>query len=197
MRYISTIIMATIVGSAIHSAAVAAPLKRETTRGPSTTSALSMVANTATFPSDIKVTKQEEQKDATAIKELLNTFSTTLANKDKEGFLSMFASPDAPFAMSALYLPNGQRHQIPDGLNLTTVSDFVERTLLAEPKVEETFDDIFINVTEEVATVSAHYTFKKDGTLSHNGYEVWSMAKVNDDWKIISVIWTAHIIAPK
>ena len=43
-----------------------------------------------------------------------------------------------------------------------------------------------------IATVSAPYEFQLDGKTTHCGIDVFDLAKVDGDWKIAGLTWTAE-----
>ncbi|HET6970599.1 MAG TPA: hypothetical protein VFH92_05685, partial [Phenylobacterium sp.] len=43
-----------------------------------------------------------------------------------------------------------------------------------------------------LATVSGPYEFQLDGKTTHCGIDVFDLAKVEGQWRIASVIWTAE-----
>lgn len=43
-----------------------------------------------------------------------------------------------------------------------------------------------------IATVSAPYEFQRDGKTTHCGIDVFTLAKVEGQWKIAGLLWTAE-----
>jgi hypothetical protein len=43
-----------------------------------------------------------------------------------------------------------------------------------------------------MATLSAPYEFKLDGKTTHCGVDVFDLARVDGDWKIAGITWTAE-----
>ena len=55
---------------------------------------------------------------------------------------------------------------------------------------KENFYNIVVNLDNNHATVTFDYTFNKNDEIENWGKEYWTLLKVEDNWKIASVLWT-------
>jgi hypothetical protein len=57
---------------------------------------------------------------------------------------------------------------------------------------EEKFYNVNIADDNKYATISFDYSFSKDGKVLNWGKEYWNLLKVENEWKITSVLWTTN-----
>ena len=75
-----------------------------------------------------------------------------------------------------------------------TVANSVERLkfmLGMMGEIEEPMTDIDIEIYEgKVASLTAGYEFKRDGNVINRGTTLWSLARTDQGWRIVSWLWT-------
>ncbi|MDR7136243.1 hypothetical protein J2X06_003469 [Lysobacter niastensis] len=138
-------------------------------------------------------------EDVAALKQVVELFRTSLVNKDKATYMSLFfsdkpqdigwqfVSEDArlehiretkPDAIKARHIPSNNFISLIDGAVATK-----------EPR-EETFSNVSIDTDGEIASVSFDYTFLANGNKTNWGKEMWQLVRTEEGWKIFSVVYT-------
>ncbi len=57
---------------------------------------------------------------------------------------------------------------------------------------EEKFYNIVTNQDKNYATINFDYSFHKESEIKNWGKEYWTLLKVDEQWKITSVLWTTN-----
>ena len=144
-------------------------------------------------------TSPSNTNDITAIKQVVESFRTSLINKDKATYMSLFFS-DKPADIGWQFVSEDSRldhirksnpdaikaRQIP-GINFISLIDGAIAT--NEPR-EETFANIKIETDGEIAAVSFDYAFLANEKKTNWGKEMWQLVRTEKGWKIFSVIYT-------
>lgn len=147
------------------------------------------------LPALAKATAPEAQ---TPIRAVIEQFRTTIARKDKAGFLALFAQPpimwrtvigDAMLKQIEKRHPNATKAPLDPHSNYRQFIDFV--TTHKGP-VEETFHNIRIDSDGDVASVNFDYTFRMDNHETNRGQESWQLLRTDAGWRIVSVVWSTH-----
>nr|WP_279158278.1 hypothetical protein [Pseudomonas corrugata] len=137
--------------------------------------------------------------DIAAVRQVVESFRTSLINKDKQTYMSLFFS-DKPEDIGWQFVSEDTRlehirktkpdaikaRQIP-GNNFISLIDGAIAT--KEPR-EETFSNVSIDTDGEIASVSFDYTFLANGTTTNWGKEMWQLVRTENGWKIFSVVYT-------
>lgn len=142
---------------------------------------------------------REKSDDVTAIKQVVESFRTSIIKKDKASYMGLFFS-DQPGDIGWQFVSEDTRlEQIrktkPDaikarkipGVNFISLIDDVVAT--KEPR-EETFSNIVVDTDGEIASVSFDYTFLANGQKTNWGKEMWQLVRTERGWKIFSVIYS-------
>jgi hypothetical protein len=110
-------------------------------------------------------------------------------------FFDAMAAKDAD-AVRAVTLPGGIytsiRPAAGGGTAVTrlTVEDFAQHL---RPGLHEAMWSPRVSLRGDMlATVSGPYEFQLDGKTTHCGIDVFDLAKVDGQWRIASIIWTAE-----
>lgn len=148
-----------------------------------------------------------DPKEVAAIHQVVEQFRTSIINKDKPTFVSLFYSDnpqhvvwqfvvdDARLAHVKQTKPDAiKARRIPDNNYLTFIDGITKPG--ARP-VEETFDNVVVDTDGEVASVAFDYAFLAEGKQTNWGREMWHLVRVEAGWKIISVIYTIRDPLPK
>ncbi|WP_414538800.1 nuclear transport factor 2 family protein [Stenotrophomonas forensis] len=142
---------------------------------------------------------QNAPADVKAIEQVIESFRTSLINKDKPTYMSLFFSDKAedigwqyvsedvrlqdirkakPDAIKARKIPANNSIALIDGV-------------VASPKPkEEAFSNTKIDTDGDVASVSFDYSFHDDGVKTNWGKETWQLIRTEQGWKIFSVIYS-------
>lgn len=73
--------------------------------------------------------------------------------------------------------------------------DFINFLMKEKAAVEEKFYNVQISQDDNVAWVMFDYEFLIDAKTTNYGVETWQLMKNADgQWKIISVLWTTHVL---
>lgn len=134
-----------------------------------------------------------------AIERVVESFRTSVIQKDKRTYMSLFFS-EKPEDIGWQFVSEDSRlehirkakpdaikaRQIPAN-NFVSLIDAAVAT--AEPR-EETFSNVKIETDGEIASVSFDYTFLADGTRTNWGKEMWQLVRTEQGWKIFSVVYT-------
>lgn len=142
---------------------------------------------------------QASARDIAAIKAVVESFRTSLIEKDKATYMSLFFS-EKPEDIGWQFVSEDTRlvhirkakpdaikaRQIP-GVNFVSMID----AAVATPEQrEETFSNIAVETDGEIASVSFDYTFLANGKKNNWGKEMWQLVRTERGWKIFSVVFT-------
>lgn len=148
-----------------------------------------------------------DPKDVAAVREVVEAFRTSIINKDKATFVSLFYSDnpehvtwqlvddDARVARLKNFVPDVRRVVWWPENNYLTMID--RTTKAGSEPIEEVFRDIIIDTDGEIASVNFDYSLLLDGKEEHWGREMWHLVRTDDGWRIISVIWSQRDPASK
>jgi hypothetical protein len=139
------------------------------------------------------------ERDVIAIKQVIETFRTSIIQKDKAAYMRLFFS-DKPTDIGWQFVSEDTRlehirktkpdaikaRKIPSNNFISLIDDAVAT---AEPR-EETFSNIAIETDGEIASVSFDYTYLANGKKTNWGKEMWQLLRTESGWKIFSVIYT-------
>ena len=126
--------------------------------------------------------------DVEAIKQVVESFRTSLINKDKPTYMSLFFS-DKPEDIGWQYVSEDVRLQDirrakPDAIKARRIpaNNFIALIdgAVASPKPkEETFSNTKIETDGDVASVSFDYSFHDDGVKTNWGKEMWQLIRLS------------------
>jgi ketosteroid isomerase-like protein len=132
--------------------------------------------------------------DGKSDKELLNDvikdFQTSISEKDEKRFLELFYDHTVVFLGTN---PDKRLGSEPsnNGLMYSTHVGFIGWIVSSSKDVEEKIWDVIIKTDGNIASIYFTYSFHVDKTKTNWGDEQWSLIKIGDDWKIVSVLYTA------
>lgn len=130
------------------------------------------------------------------IRSVIEAFRASIVEKDKARFLALFApgpvtwqSVDSDEALKRRRKKHPQASKARFDPGNTHLS-FID-SIVSDPKrTEETFDRIRIDSDGDIASVVFDYRFIAGGIESNHGQESWQLLRTDQDWRIISVIWS-------
>jgi len=137
--------------------------------------------------------------DETAITQVVESFRTSLINKDKATYMSLFFS-DKPEDIGWQFVSEDARLEHirktkPDAIKARQIPSnnfigLIDGAIAAKEPREETFSNVSIDTDGEIASVSFDYTFLANGKKANWGKEMWQLVRTEKGWKIFSVIYT-------
>ncbi|TDV31044.1 nuclear transport factor 2 family protein [Stenotrophomonas sp. CC22-02] len=142
---------------------------------------------------------QNAPADIKAIEQVVESFRTSLINKDKPTYMGLFFSDKAE-DIGWQYVSEDVRLQDirkakPDAIKARKIpaNNFIALIdgAVASPKPrEEEFSNTKIEADGDVASVSFDYSFHDDGVKTNWGKEMWQLIRTEQGWKIFSVIYS-------
>lgn len=145
--------------------------------------------------------EQNNPKDVAAIQDVVEKFRTSIINRDKTTFVTLFFSEkpeqvvwqfsndDARIARFRKTKPEARKARHLPEVNYLT---FIDSIVASKNASEEVFKDIRIDTDGEIGAVAFDYEFLSNGEQTNWGREMWQLVRTEEGWKIISVIWTIH-----
>ena len=137
--------------------------------------------------------------DHAQIRAVIESFRTSIIERDKPRFLALFVQPDLPWqsvlgdaslaklqktkpeAIKARYKPT----------NNPTV--FIDGIVSSKNSSEKTFDNIKIDADADVATVTFDYAFLSNGKETNSGKECWLLVRTEAGWKITTLAYSINV----
>ena len=146
--------------------------------------------------------KQNEPSDVAAIHKVVEQFRTSIINKDKPTFTSLFFSDkpeeviwqwvvdDAGLVMIRKHQRDARKVRRIPGVNYQS---FIDSLVKPDAKpAEEKFVDVKVDTDGDVASVNFDYSYLDGGKETNWGREMWQLVRTDAGWKIISVIYSVR-----
>ena len=136
--------------------------------------------------------QNKSKTDKADLKEVIKTFMTCLVKKDSVKFYNLFGAD--PVVWVGVFKDKTQQDR--QNKDSTKKNYFVSnyksfyRSISDLGTDEEKFYNIKIDNDESIATVSFDYSFWENDKKINWGKESWHLVKINDSWKITSVIFS-------
>jgi hypothetical protein len=135
------------------------------------------------------------------IERVIETFRTSLINKDKDAFMKLFLKEDITWSgvttdasIEMLYANRPKPEMTrPKKFFTSSPRKFIEMVAGDPAPAEETFSNVRIDTDGEVAQVWFDYTFMEGSYRSNWGKESWHLVRTESGWKIASVVWSQEI----
>jgi len=136
--------------------------------------------------------QNNNKSDKDDIKKVINIFMACLVKKDSIKFYNLFNAD--PVVWVGVYKDKTQQDRLKKDSTKRNffVSNYKSfyRSISEIGADEEKFYNIKINNDESIAIVSFDYSFWEKGQKINWGKESWHLAKIKDNWKITSVIFS-------
>jgi hypothetical protein len=142
---------------------------------------------------------QAKSEDVAAIELVVESFRTSLINKDKATYMSLFFS-NKPEDIGWQFVSEDTRlvhirKTKPDAIKARQIAgnnfiSLIDGAVAAKEPREETFSNVRIDTDGEVASVSFDYSFLANGRKTNWGKELWQLVRTEKGWKIFSVVYT-------
>jgi len=141
--------------------------------------------------------------DHPEIRAVIESFRTSIIERDKSRFLALFLQPDAPWQSvnGDAALTEIQR-KYPEAIKARYKPEnnpvaFIDAMVKSKTSKEETFSNIRIDADADVATVTFDYTFLSDGKVGNFGKECWLLVRTGEGWKITTLAYSYNLPAEK
>ena len=141
----------------------------------------------------------ETSEEVAAINQVVESFRTSLVNKDKATYMSLFFSAK-PEEIGWQFVSEDKRVEHirrtkPDAVKARRIPSnnfisLIDGAIATKEQREETFSDVSIQTDGEIASVSFDYTFIANGKKANWGKEMWQLVRTEEGWKIFSVVYT-------
>lgn len=109
-------------------------------------------------------------------------FMAGLEARDAEGMRALVTEPG--------FLAMVQERDGPDRVALTDLDSVITSLAGNQSDLSEPLYDPWVNVDGPVAMVWAYYDFLRDGELSHCGVDVFTLLRVDGEWKIATITYS-------
>ncbi len=136
-------------------------------------------------------------EDIAAITKVTEDFRTAIINKDSKLLSTLMLNSNILFSSSAS--PEQIKHANEkfdvnfEGIFSGGLADFSQFIGSAKKPIEEKFYNMKITQDGHMAWVMFDYEFQEDHKTENYGVETWQLIKAaNNNWKIISVVWSSH-----
>lgn len=146
----------------------------------------------ATLPSAVDFLSHyhTSTEDTQAILRLLNQYTTSVSNGDKDTFANLLLDDNVPFMAV-----RGVTNIVADSgvLDTRRYTDFRESVFSSGKKLEQAFFNVKVNQDGALAQVSLDFVTKQSGTQTGGfGWKLLHLLKINGHWKIASEFYTVR-----
>ncbi|SFN51488.1 hypothetical protein SAMN05421594_3100 [Chryseobacterium oleae] len=139
---------------------------------------------------------QSYTKQKNEIQNLVKEVRQHIIKKDTAAFKALFTKNS--FNWTAVMRDKTQQKRLknktsnPSNLFTKKFQDF-HLFLMDKGKQDELFKNVHIENDDVIGSLTCDYTFLLDNKVTNYGKEFWQLAKVNGQWKIISVIYSIEL----
>ena len=137
--------------------------------------------------------------DHAEIRAVIESFRTSIIQKDRARFLALFVQPDLPWqsVLDDASLAQLQQKR-PEAIKARFKQDnnpvaFIDGIVKSSNTSEETFSNIRIDADGDVAAVSFDYAFLSNGRQTNSGQESWLMVRTEAGWKITTLAYSVKL----
>jgi hypothetical protein len=140
-------------------------------------------------------------EDTAAISRVVESFRTSLIQKDKATYMSLFFSDKASdigwqFVSEDTRLEHIRKTK-PDAIKARQIPgnnfiSLIDDAIATKESREETFSNVKIETDGEIASASFDYAFLANGIKTNWGKEMWQLVRTENGWKIFSVVYTVR-----
>jgi hypothetical protein len=144
--------------------------------------------------------------DVAAVMRIVESFRTSIINKDKAAFMSLFFSdkPEAITWQAVVDDPSLEQIRLkrPQAIKARQRPDnnfvaFIDGIVASKTTEEEKFSDVRVDTDGEVASVSFDYVYLSNAEAANSGREKWLLVRTEQGWKIVSVVYTIRPPKPE
>lgn len=137
--------------------------------------------------------------DNPEIRAVIESFRTSIIQKDRERFLALFVQADVPWQTVVDDKSLAQiKQKRPEAIKARFKRDnnpveFIDGIVKSKNASEETFSNIKIDSDGEVAAVTFDYAFLSNGRATNSGKECWLMVRTEGGWKITTLAYSVTL----
>jgi len=142
--------------------------------------------------------RESTPADVAAIKQVTEDFQAAIATRNAKMLSSLFYSTHVLFGSPANQATidrvraNLDAHF--DGIQNGGYESFLSFVANSKEPLQEKFHNIAITQDGNLGWVLFDYEFLSNGKVQNYGVESWQLEKIDGSWKIISVIWSTHLV---
>jgi hypothetical protein len=141
----------------------------------------------------MNISTVKSQTNIKSLKKIVTTFKEAISNDvTKEEFYNLFLYDTVTWAT----VPEGKTKEVlkkkSDYKPFTNKSLNVFYDFVSTNNCEEKFYNVTIDHDHNYAKISFDYSFSLDHKVINWGKEYWTLLKVDNEWKITSVLWTTN-----
>ncbi|MEE9361154.1 MAG: hypothetical protein V3U92_00985 [Cellulophaga sp.] len=135
----------------------------------------------------------QAQKTDQNFTQIINTFSKAITNPEMETeFYNLFLHDSITWATVNEGKTKEDLKSKNDYQPYSSASFKTFYKMIKTGSYEEKFYNIITQQDDNYATISFDYSFHKDTEIKNWGKEYWTLLKVDEQWKITSVLWTTN-----
>ncbi len=112
----------------------------------------------------------------------VNAFMAGLETKDADAMRALVTEPG--------FLAMVEERDGPDRVALTDLDSVIGSLAGSQADLSEPLYDPWVNVDGPVAMVWAYYDLLVDGEVSHCGVDIFTLLRIDDDWKIATITYS-------
>ena len=131
--------------------------------------------------------------DVAKIRSVVEEFRQAILHKDAPALTKLLLNPEVLFHhINTQEEVDGARKSNAqfDGMGPSQLGGFAKLLATSKDKLEERFRNIEIRQDGPLGLVTFNYDFVINDKVHHSGLEVWQLCKLDEQWKILSVVWT-------
>lgn len=129
------------------------------------------------------------------LREVIRRFDAAIVARDGATLRSLFLPQPSAWASvlgEADYARLKERRPEAKRVRPNTYERFAAMVETAKLPQRERFSDIDIRTDGAMASVSFDYVYEEDGVAQNRGIESWQLVKLDDGWKIVSMLYSVH-----
>lgn len=129
------------------------------------------------------------------VREVIRRFDAAIVARDGATLRSLFLPQPSAWASvlgEADYARLKERRPEAKRVRPDTYERFAAMVETAKLPQRERFSDIDIRTDGAMASVSFDYVYEEDGVAQNRGIESWQLVKLDDGWKIMSMLYSVH-----
>ncbi len=143
----------------------------------------------------------QNTEDKAQIEKIIESFRTSIVNKDEDGFLKLFLKEDITWTGVTTDASIARLHANipqPDGKPVRKARSYSPRHFIKfivanKAKFDEPMSNVRIDSDGEVANVWFDYSFMNGDYKENWGKESWQMVRTEEGWKIAAVVWSQEL----
>jgi ketosteroid isomerase-like protein len=137
--------------------------------------------------------KELNSDDLTKIRRVLEEFRQDIIHKDGHALTKLVLNPDVLFhhINTQEEVDSARKYNAQfDGIGASQLEGFAKLLATSKDVLEEKFHSVEIRRHGNLGLVTFSYDFVINDQVHHSGLEVWQLCKIDEEWKILSVVWT-------